>query len=185
MKNLSKLSIGAVAAGAIAAPSAATTTTVNFNFANNGSGLHDITLGGNATRQFSYLSGQFYFGVDPIANKYSATFGGYNGAVYGELSAVSGQVALPTPNTIFGIGGQFIGFSKSSNGDRYLPLQFDINGTTNVGNAFFNNASDLVKIDYAAVGGVPEPAIWAELVAGFALAGAAMRRRRPQTALTA
>jgi hypothetical protein len=70
-------------------------------------------------------------------------------------------------------------------GDRYYPLKFDINGTTNVGNAFFNNASDLVKIDYAAVGGVPEPAIWAQLVAGFGLAGAAVRRRRPQTALAA
>ena len=67
-----------------------------------------------------------------------------------------------------------------------MPLQFDINGTTTVGNAFFNNTNDLVKIEYADVaGGVPEPAIWAELVAGFALAGAAMRRRRPQAAVAA
>jgi hypothetical protein len=181
MKNLSKLSIGAVAAGAIAAPStAATTVTVNFNLANNGSGLHDITLGGNATPQYLYNT------AEAGGGKYEAYFQTHFSAptsYYGTLN--TGPAQFPTPGSVTGSGSMFLGDSKGDQGDRYLPLKFDINGTTNVGNAFFNNASELVKIDYAAVGGVPEPAIWAELVAGFGLAGAAMRRRRPQAALAA
>jgi hypothetical protein len=175
MNNLSKLSIGAVAASAIAAPStAATTITVDFNLANNGSGFYDITLGGNATPQYQYLT------LTMFKNEAYFTAMGTSGIGSQALSYTSNPdfpalgVALfrPTVN---------LGTDEDFPGNRYLPLQFDINGTTTVGNAFFNNTNDLVKIDYAAVaGGVPEPAIWAELVAGFALAGAAMRRRRPQ-----
>jgi hypothetical protein len=180
MNNLSKLSIGAVAAGAIAAPStAATTVTVDFNLANNGSGLHYITLGGNATPQYQYQT-------TTIAIKNQATFNAPGTSGYGAqaLSYTSNPdfpaLGVATFRPVYTVGN-----SNANSGNRYLPLQFDINGTTTVGNAFFNNANDLVKIDYAAVGGVPEPAIWAQLVAGFGLAGAAVRRRRPQTALAA
>ena len=175
MSNLSKLSIGAVAAGAIAAPStAATTVTVNFNIVNNGSGFYDITLGGNATPQYQYftfflIKNQAYF--NPM---------GTSGTGSQALSYTSNPDFPALGVALFGPE-FFVGNDEAQSGNRYLPLQFDINGTTTVGNAFFNNTNDLVKIDYAAVaGGVPEPAIWAELVAGFALAGAAMRRRRPQ-----
>ena len=179
MKNLSKLSIGAVAASAIAAPStAATTVTVNLNLANNGSGVHNITLGGNATPQYAYQTSSALYGK---TDAYFQTFG--STSYYDSLNP--GPALFPTPGSVTGSGMIFIGGSGQNPGDRYLPLKFDINGTTTVGNAFFNNASDLVKIDYAAVGGVPEPAIWAQLVAGFGLAGAAVRRRRPQTALAA
>ncbi|WP_353200317.1 PEPxxWA-CTERM sorting domain-containing protein [Sandarakinorhabdus sp.] len=180
MKILSKLSLGAVAAGAIAAPSAATTTTVNFFFANNGSGRSDITLGGNTTPQYTYDTSVVFSG------KNQAYFVPNSSSSYGVIGPVVGPVALPTPNTATQNLGGYIGYNNNSPGDRYLPLQFSINGTTTVGNAFFNNTNGLVKIEYADVaGGVPEPAIWAELVAGFALAGAAMRRRRPQAAVAA
>ena len=38
--------------------------------------------------------------------------------------------------------------------------------------------------DIANIGGVPEPASWALLVAGFGLTGAAIRRRRPAVAVS-
>jgi hypothetical protein len=180
MKILSKLSLGAAAAGVIAAPSAATTTTVNFNFANDGSAARDITLGGNATPQYRYqtsYSSKFNSSISSIFNNDAGRFG--------SLKTVNGPVAFPALGTATESGGLLIRSSSNTNGDRYMPLQFTINGTTTVGNAFFSSDSSLQKIEYAAVGGVPEPAIWAELVAGFALAGAAMRRRRPQTALAA
>jgi hypothetical protein len=180
MKILSKLSIGAVAAGAIAAPStAATTVTVNLGLANNGSGNHAITLGGNAAPQYVYGT------YDDNGVKNSAYFETTLASSYlGDFQI--GPAQFPTPGTVTGQEKTFIGDTKNAQGNRYLPLQFDINGTTHVGNAFFDYPSNLVKIEYQAVaGGVPEPAIWAQLVAGFGLAGAAVRRRRPQTALAA
>lgn len=39
-------------------------------------------------------------------------------------------------------------------------------------------AFDILNVDTASQGGVPEPASWAMLIAGFGLTGAAMRRRR-------
>ena len=178
MNNLSKLSIGAVAAGAIAAPStAATTVTVNLNLANNGSGVHDITLGGNATPQYHYTTND----QDKYNQAWFSTASGSN-FIYDFYA----DAQFPTPGSVTDSGNKFIGNSDSIEGFRYLALEFDINGTTHVGNAFFNDASDLVQINYQTVaGGVPEPAIWAQLVAGFGLAGAAVRRRRPQTALAA
>jgi len=178
MKILSKLSIGAVAVGAIAAPStAATTVTVDFNIENNGSGLHDIILGGNATPQYFYTTS--FAGVKNQAFFSTASGSNYIGDIYADAQ-------FPTPGSVTDSGGILIGNSDSIQAGRYLALEFDINGTTHVGNAFFNGASDLVQINYQAVaGGVPEPAIWAQLVAGFGLAGAAVRRRRPQTAVAA
>jgi hypothetical protein len=181
MKILSKLSLGAVAAGAIAAPSAATTVTVDLNLANGGSGdFNYITLGGNATPQYRYQSvvrlvkNTAYFYAEGTSGFGAQTLSYTSNPDFPALGVATFQ-----PEFI-------VGNSNAGTGNRYLPLQFDINGTTTVGNAFFNNTNGLVKIEYADVaGGVPEPAIWAELVAGFALAGAAMRRRRPQTALAA
>lgn len=56
--------------------------------------------------------------------------------------------------------------------------------TANIGSIVFtrtfDNTGDTIGLDnfVSATGAVPEPASWAMLVAGFGLAGAAMRRRR-------
>ncbi len=55
-----------------------------------------------------------------------------------------------------------------------MALQFDnyLSDTVNV-DAFLDNVSV-----NALPGAVPEPATWAMMIGGFALAGAAMRRRK-------
>jgi hypothetical protein len=54
---------------------------------------------------------------------------------------------------------------------------------TNVGALSFNSSSDVVFSNSGGAPGVPEPASWALMIAGFGLVGAAMRRRK--LALTA
>jgi hypothetical protein len=47
----------------------------------------------------------------------------------------------------------------------------------------YNASSNAVLYSTTPGGGVPEPATWAMMIAGFGLAGAALRRRRAQDAL--
>jgi len=71
--------------------------------------------------------------------------------------------------------------------DSYYHLQFTANGETYRGTAYVDAQSTLQSITYAQVAGVPEPAVWAELLLGFGAAGTAMRasRRRRQVAAIA
>jgi PEP-CTERM motif len=55
--------------------------------------------------------------------------------------------------------------------------------TTSAGLLSFNSARDVVFSNGGGTPGVPEPASWALMIAGFGLVGAAMRRRK--LALTA
>ncbi|KAB7643928.1 PEPxxWA-CTERM sorting domain-containing protein [Polymorphobacter fuscus] len=60
----------------------------------------------------------------------------------------------------------------------------DVSGTPN--NPRSNQwAFDILGVESASQGVVPEPASWAMLIAGFGLTGAAMRRRRTVTAVSA
>jgi hypothetical protein len=106
MKILSKLSIGAVAAGAIAAPSsAATTVTVDFNLANDGSGVHDITLGGNATPQYQYQT------ISALYGKTDAYFQTYPTSYY---NSFPGPAQFPTPGSVTESGTLYIGGSGAT-----------------------------------------------------------------------
>ncbi|MBS0362520.1 MAG: PEP-CTERM sorting domain-containing protein [Proteobacteria bacterium] len=84
-------------------------------------------------------------------------------------------------------GGVSHGFVFDSNTDTFTDI--DVPGATNV-NAFGINDAGQVVLNtfnadgvvtnylYDPNGGVPEPATWALMIAGFGLAGAALRRRR-------
>lgn len=176
MTMISKISFGAMVAGSMAVPAGAVTT-VTLNLVNNSANSGPITIGGNGLAQYSYNTTSDGF-------KRSAQFFGSADGYWGNLMSDTGApVALPSLGTATNNGALSIGNSKSPDVSRYLPLEFKINGATQVGNAFFDGNHGLSRIEYAAA--VPEPAVWVELVAGFGLAGAAMRRRRPQAALVA
>lgn len=76
--------------------------------------------------------------------------------------------ALPTPELSFTANSLHIGFS--SYGDS--PPQFT-----------FSNGGQAVFSYQAVAGAVPEPASWALMLAGFGLAGGAMRSARRRTAV--
>lgn len=62
----------------------------------------------------------------------------------------------------------------------YSQLKFDLDGVTTYGVVGIQNAA-FRSISYEvpdAVAPVPEPAVWAEMIAGLGAAGAVMRRRR-------
>ncbi len=62
----------------------------------------------------------------------------------------------------------------------YFHLKFADSGTNYVGTAYVDSGATLQTITFASTG-VPEPDAWALLIAGFGMAGAAMRRSRRQT----
>ncbi len=194
------MSVAAFVIGGLAAPSAASVVvnTLNLNFSSNVTGSRNITIGGNATPQYFYsvtAAGNTQGGVD-----YEVSFGSYTGAFYGPTTPFGGEFGLQGPFELPALGvantsgdffvGQSPNYSKFPT-ETLVPLQFEVSGATNVGNVYFNQYFDLTKIDYGIpaslgpVAPVPEPEIWAQLVAGFAVAGAAVRRRRRQAALAA
>lgn len=127
-----------------------------------GTGYTKVTFGGviNAV-EFQAGSG-WYYGASDL--QYEVLLGG---TLIG-----TGQVGGLSTYTGFG----FYGFS-GANFDE-LRLQAQARGAT----AFNPSAYEAVALDAinfgGTVGGVPEPANWAMLIAGFGLTGAAMRRRR-------
>lgn len=61
------------------------------------------------------------------------------------------------------------------------------NGSSSTGTGFTTSNSGIGTVTYtydgAATPAVPEPATWAMMIAGFGFIGAAMRRRKPRTAV--
>ena len=174
-------------AGSLAAPAGAVTVTQVFNLANDGSGQTLITIGPNSFSQFSYNS-------DVVNGKTIASLNGNHDPPItengGPLTTVSKPpdrfvkpVPLPDPATVTATGPVVIGSSDKFVDDlRYVALKFPINGVKTVGNAFFDGQHKLLAVQYASTTSVPEPDTWVELMAGFALAGAAVRRRRQRQA---
>jgi hypothetical protein len=75
----------------------------------------------------------------------------------------------------------------TADGSKYTVAFNDLYGVTFGGNAY---GSMTIRVDSVAslpptLGAVPEPATWATMVAGFGMAGTALRRRRRTTALSA
>jgi hypothetical protein len=68
--------------------------------------------------------------------------------------------------------------------DQYVSLTFQEAGVGYAGSAHVDGAGYLQSIEYE-VTAVPEPASWALMIGGFGLAGAALRSRRRQAALSA
>jgi PEP-CTERM motif len=123
------------------------------------------------------------------------------------IGASAGTLSIPTRLGTFSNGnGVYFSRSTAIGGadlfDFYLASTVDldsnfgpINGygvfaleqfqgvTTSAGLLSFNSARDVVFSNGGGTPGVPEPASWALMIAGFGLVGAAMRRRK--LALTA
>jgi hypothetical protein len=79
-----------------------------------------------------------------------------------------------------------------SGNDFYVHLAFKLDGETYVGTADVGGDTTLKSIDYekASDAGfttlpLPEPEVWAMMIAGLGLTGAALRQRRRQLALSA
>lgn len=183
------ISIGLALAGGLAAPANAVVVTKTFNLNNDGSGATAITLGDNSFSQFVYSSIM-------ASGKTTATFAPTPSAKAddpkptinedlagwsknGDGNGFVKPAPLPNPNDVNFTGVTQIGNSELFAGDlRYLSLKFPINGVSTVGNAYFDLKHGLVAVQYVSPSAVPEPDTWVELLAGFALAGAAVRRRR-------
>lgn len=147
---------------------------------------------------FNFVGGSFtfgfngdYFGGGPVTIK---TGGG------AEVNTIFGQ---PTTNFIdrgvvtFGPSMQYAAFStetpiRFTNGDNFIGLRTVApNGDAFYGFAFstnnvlntigFENVANTTITATSAAGAVPEPATWAMMIGGFAMAGVAMRRRARTT----
>jgi hypothetical protein len=148
---------------------------------------------------------QFYYGagtakVAPFTDGPAAVLGTYGDSTVGTSmpllglvvpgpTQTSGQVKLgalvPTGPEGFAAlsdpGVAFIGPGF----DQYVSLTFKEGGTTYAGTAHVDSTGYLRTIEYEAAGVVPEPASWALMIGGFGLAGAALRARRRQAAVSA
>ncbi len=84
-------------------------------------------------------------------------------------------------NNVVGVKAGYVSGSAISATTTFLGQTFDSMGLT-VGNYVFGVGQDIVTIEIGtAAPAVPEPASWALMIGGFALAGVALRRRRIAT----
>lgn len=203
--------LGALAAiggvSALASQANATITTINYGGLTPGTDNHyDIYLAGsyeytyfNNTQQHAFDCGPKCSGTHTNVDEY--IFNGLN-AQFGDTTTIAGLPSLGesfhddfihtytetvtsetnVPDTVFESG--------LASGD-YIHLKFNAGGTDYLGTAHFTNGFhpglDFIEYDtlanvQAASAGVPEPEVWALLIAGFGLAGAGLRRRRAQMA---
>ncbi len=155
--------------GAVASPAGAATYV--YNILPTSENPVFITLDGAATEQFAYgvLSG----GSNPYV------FVGQNDNVVAK-NLLPGP-ALPTAADFTDSG--FATVIKTGNGPSYLGLRFTADGATRYGTASFGDDATLLSITTGAA--VPEPAVWVELVTGFALAGAGLRAARRRRTVAA
>ena len=167
----------ALAGGAFAAPASAAVMSKNFAPwpTSGGTTTTPIVIGAGPA-QYSFAYTPSFIDGNNIETTAVGTFSSFgSNAKAGTLSSTydfpgAGDVTLPKSATVYGDGGT-----------QYLQLQFDIGNQTNYGVATFDGAS-LTTIAYEAA--VPEPAVWAQMIAGLSLAGVALRttrRRRSNT----
>jgi hypothetical protein len=94
----------------------------------------------------------------------TAPLGGYTVFAYGATNNLLDSFVISAPQ-------RYVGFSNLS--EAIFKIQFGPGAAAN--DAF---AIDDLRYVAAPVRGVPEPATWAMMIGGFALAGSAMRRRK-------
>lgn len=134
-------------------------------------------VGGNASNLFT---GSFTLASSAGVYSLSAFSGRYKSVVF-DLSN-SGLVQIAPSYLI--IGGQANGFNNLITGVDDFQLSFNPRRETgNIGPYFVSvgNSFDFGTVEYtfarAQVAGVPEPATWGLMLAGFGALGLAMRRR--------
>ena len=147
----------------------------------------------NATVYMFDLSGSksASFSIDtaipPAFTSASSLIG--NQISYSNVAGTFGGIVGTAPSVGFGTGlvagfqisGTSLGFAQFASADLFSgPLTspvFNL-GTFNL-SSIVSGASTLRISQAATPGAVPEPATWMMMLAGFALTGVAMRRRRP------
>lgn len=189
------------AVGAASEASAATIITQDFNFAGTDA-PQAVVLGDGPA--------QFFYGFGPSQAKFDFPGSYLTGTSFGVLGITSDMAGLPAAGETFtnkevktsfsppiGPGGPLIessglDLSTQSGADLFVHLAFKSDGVLYVGTADVGGDTTLKSIDYetAKDGGfgniaVPEPDVWAMLIAGLGLTGAALRQRRGQLALSA
>ena len=133
------------------------------------------------------------FGVVPLGGTCQAFFGPLDpggGGILQTLTTVAGgkynvsfQLAnLGGPPNAFGLfwdGGFYsIDFDLSEFPYQTIGVTLTASGTaTDLGFIFYHEQAYFLLDDVVAEAAVPEPAAWALMIAGFAMAGTAMRRR--------
>jgi hypothetical protein len=189
-----------VAGSAVASQADATAITETYNYQVNFSdNSRTVNVAGADLYSFAFSNSAFGPVLKGTAFLESgATPGGY---LNGQRYATAG---LPQASEVFGNNTVVVGeFSNDGMGhytpkqdgitgvDSYYHLKFTTGGQDYLGTAFIDSNTELRTITYDTLqnvsGGVPEPAVWADLLVGFGLAGTAMRslRRRRQGAVTA
>jgi hypothetical protein len=188
------------AVGAASEASAATIITQDFNFA--GTDAPQAVVLGDGPAQFFYgfSLGQSKFDTGSFLTATS----------FGVLGLTSDTAGLPTAGETFtskqvktsfsisgplsapSIGGAGPDLSTETGNDLFVHLAFKSDGVLYVGTADVGGDTTLESITYetAKDGGfgniaVPEPDVWAMMIAGLGLSGAALRQRRGQLALSA
>lgn len=107
-------------------------------------------------------------------------------AITGITGTVNGSaITAPTGNygNYFTTGPTFLDGTgvtfMTASGNKVTFFNQSSNGIYRV-NTFSPGSSSYVSVTTGAVAPVPEPKVWALLIGGFALVGAALRKRRPQ-----
>lgn len=163
--------------GGVGAAVQAQATTVTLDIPMDQS-LTQITVVGS-TPQFDFgkTDGATFFETDAFAN---------GGAANSALGIKTSTPGLPAPGEAYTNQSYLTGFlgtdfgASGDNTASYIHLTFTSGATTYFGTAYIDSAGELETITY----GVPEPDVWALIIAGMALTGGALRTaRRRQAAI--
>lgn len=168
--------LAALALGAMVSAVPAEAAPLLFNFSGP-SGTAIFTLDSNPTPDYvnsiSFLPGSDQFGFNNVAGIYDGTAGVASTINFGEGIDAALNIVAP------GLGfTQFAGpalFTGTANAPMFTP------GTYTLPNPFFGNGT----LTISSVAGVPEPGVWAMIMLGLGVVGAAMRLRKRDVAATA
>lgn len=136
-----------------------------------------VTIIGSATGEMStatstILTVSQFTATDGAAYSFTSSIGNFTGTLNNVLSVgpESNRVLTAFALGTFSPAGSFASFNAG-------PASLTFSFTQNNANGAISGGFTLATPPVAAPG-VPEPAAWAMLIAGFGLTGAAMRRRR-------
>lgn len=204
--------LGAVAALAVVAPSQAASLIVNGDFeapfGGFAPGLNYFPIGNNVSASVNAIPGNFGWSIpsgdiDIIpSNAYGAALPN-SGLFRIDLNGFQSGVISQTFNTVAGRRYSLsLDYSANGGGQANIAvgtLSANITGNPSAAQSFagtftgtgapqtliissLNGGTGGVVLDNIRVSAVPEAGTWAMLIAGFGMAGAAMRRRRAITA---